>query len=49
MVVLFIPIENHKDIVHFHFQFEVEFSFNHIKVKNVWKMTGIEKISCFVM
>ena len=31
-----IPIETiYKDFVHFHFQFEVDFTFNDIKVKNV--------------
>ena len=29
-----IPIEN-QDFVHFHFQFEVNFTFNDIKVKNM--------------
>ena len=34
----------YKDFVHFHFQFEVDFTFNDIKVKNVWKITSIQKI-----
>ena len=33
----------YKDFVHFHFQFEVDFTFNDIKVKNVGKITSIQK------
>ena len=33
--------EIYKAILHFHFQFEVDFAFNDIKVKNVLKVTSI--------
>ena len=41
-IAMVYPLEN--DIVHFHFQYEVEFSFNDIKVNNVWKITSIQKL-----
>ena len=34
----------YKDFVHFHFQFEVDFTFNDIKVKNMCKITSILKL-----
>ena len=34
----------YKDLVQFHFQFEVDFTFNDIKVKNVLKITSIQKL-----
>ena len=36
-------IEN-QIFVHFHFQFEVDFTFNDIKVKNVRKITSIQEL-----
>ena len=33
-----------KHFVQFHFQFEVDFTFNDNKVKNVWKITSIQKL-----
>ena len=38
----------YKDFVHFHFQFEVDFTFNDIKVKNVLKNNQYTKI-CYVV
>ena len=38
------PYNIYKDFVHFHLQFQVDFTFIDIKVKNVWKNNQYTKI-----